>query len=289
LKIGYGKFYSVVFNSINLKLGEDMGIWYSDSRMDWHEIEDDQVKKNANCVAVICREDKLIEGKEFSILKVKNFGKTFNLCEFEPFYDQPISTGGLMGGALVREDIIATAAHALEMKKIEELRFVFGYKMLNPSRPVKRISNKDIYRGVNIIHKVLNPSDYRADWALVKLDRKVEGQRVAVMSKSDISCDQSVYMIGYPMGLPLKYVHGAKVREIDNAYFDTDLDTYMGNSGSPVFNSDTHEMIGLVVRGNPRDLRWGGKDWISVVYPDPAISSWKPACIKISEFIRFVD
>jgi hypothetical protein len=144
--------------------------------MDWHEIEDEQVRKNANCVALICRDDKLIEGKEFSILKVKNFGKTFNLCEFEPFYDQPISTGALMGGVLVREDIIATAAHALEMKNIEELRFVFGYKMLNPTRPVKRISNKDIYRGVKIIHKVLNRSDYRADWALVKLDRKVEGQ-----------------------------------------------------------------------------------------------------------------
>ena len=56
--------------------------------------------------------------------------------------------------------------------------------------------------------------------------------------------------MGHPSGLPLKYADGARVFETENDYFSTNLDTFGGNSGSPVFNADTLEVEGILVRGD---------------------------------------
>jgi V8-like Glu-specific endopeptidase len=84
---------------------------------------------------------------------------------------------------------------------------------------------------------------------------------LAAISKKDISCDRPVHVIGHPMGLPLKYAAGARVRGLEEALFAADLDIYMGNGGSPVFSSDTHQVVGIVTQGDPRDLRQTSKGW----------------------------
>jgi hypothetical protein len=126
-----------------------------------------------------------------------------------------------------------------------------------------------------------------SDWALVKLDRKVEGQSVATLSTKDISCGQEVYVIGHPVGLPLKYALGACDMDVSGAYFSADLDVYSGNSGSPVFDGETHECVGMVVRGDNRDFRWMGNGWLSVIYPNREIYSTGAQCTKESEFIDY--
>jgi hypothetical protein len=263
-----------------------MGIWFGDDRMDFFEIQDEQVKKNADCVVAICMKDSLINTyKGFSILKVKNFGKTFNLCDNEPFSDQPIVAGRLASGFLVGEGIIATAGHMASEENVKDLRFVFGYKMLDPYKPVIRIPNDYIYKGVKIIRRVRSHKRDGGDWALVKLDRIAVGQPVANLSRKKIFNDQPVYTIGHPCGLPLKYAPGARVRNVNKTYFEAELDVFCGNSGSPVFSSDTHEVIGMVVRGDIMDFRWTGRCWISVIYPNSQISSEVPECTKASEFI----
>jgi V8-like Glu-specific endopeptidase len=190
-------------------------------------------------------------------------------------------------GFLVAEDVIATAAHFADKNNVTTLRIVFGYKMLDPCTPVTRISNGDIYEGVKIIDRIYNRMGNRSDWALVKLNRNVEGQTIAALSNKGISCHQPVYVIGHPCGLPLKYAPGAKVGDIREAYFGADLDIYSGNSGSPVFNKDTHEVTGMVVRGDNRDFRWTGKGWVSVIYPNPEIHSRGAQCTRVSEFSRY--
>jgi hypothetical protein len=210
--MGYGKFYFIVVNSVNLKIGETMGIWGKDSRVDFYEIEDEQVKKNADCVAAICKKDTLIDtNKGFFILKVKNYGKTFNLSDNEPFHHQPIAAGKLCTGVLVEEDMIATAGHCVKVMDGTDLRIVFGFKMEDPSTPVIRVPKNNIYKGVEIIRKVLIREFKKPNWALVRLDRKVVGQTVAALSKKDIFVDQPVYTMGHPCGLPLKYAPGAGI------------------------------------------------------------------------------
>lgn len=245
------------------------GIWYEDHRMDFNGITDERVKKNLNCAAAIMLKDNLIDEKNgFSRIKVKNYGDVFNLNEIESFYDQPISSGRLWSGFLVKKDIIATARHCVRESTLKELRIVFGYKILDQYTPVTKVSNENVYNCVKIISLVYTPKNNGADWALLQLDREVQGQEVVELSKDDVAPLQPVYVIGHPVGLPLKYAAGARVRSVEDALFLADQDLYMGNCGSPVFNSDTHEVIGIVVRDDTRDFRRTKKGWVSIIYPN---------------------
>jgi hypothetical protein len=258
--------------------------------MDCFGITDEQVKRNAKCVAAIVFEKNLIDEKNgFSTLKVKNYGKSFNLYEGEAFREQPVAVGRVCTGFLVKKDVIATAGHCACDETVKDLRIVFGYQMLDPYTPVTQLPNENIYKVVKIIRKVLNREVNRSDWALVQLDREVESQEVATLSKDEIKCHQSVYVMGHPLGLPLKYAPGAKVRGLEDTFFTADLDTYMGSSGSPVFNDKSHEVIGIVAHGDTRDFRWTGKGWASIMYPSGDINSKGPQCTRVSQFNAFVD
>jgi len=271
-----------------LEENQKRGIWYEDHRMDCFGITDERVKKNANGVAAIVFEKDLIDERNaFSTLKVKNYGKSFNLYEGEAFCEQPVTVGRVCTGFLVKKDVIATAAHCVLGYALSDLCFVFGFQMLDPYKPVTQVPNENIYKGSKIIACSYLPEGNRSDWALVKLDREVERQEIVALSKDEIKRDQPVYVMGYPAGLPLKYAPGAKVRGFKENFFSADLDTYMGSSGSPVFNADTHEVIGIVVHGDTRDFRWTGKGWASIIYPHRDIISMGPQCTRVSEFINY--
>lgn len=264
------------------------GIWNKESRVDYYEITDKQIRKNADCVAAICVEKDLIHNRQgFYTLRVKNYGKAFNLCQSEPFYHQDIAAGRLCTGFLVKEDMIATAGHCVNEQNIKDLCFIFGYKMVDSYAPLAEILPKDIYKGVRIIHRICKCMGNQSDWALVKLDRKVEGQEVVTLSEKKITYDKPVYIIGHPVGLPLKYSSGASVSDINEAYFSADLNVYNGSSGSPVFDSETHEVIGIVVRGDSRDFRLVESCWRSVIYSRTDRCSQEPECTRISELIAY--
>lgn len=271
---------------------ENLGIWGEDNRMDYHQLVNEQVKKNADCVAAICRQRDLIESsdwKGFSVMKHKSFGKTFNLCDYERFYNQPTASGPLCTGFLVKDNVIATAAHCTDEENVTDLRIVFGFNISDPHTPATQVPNEKIYKGVKIINRVYDPNGSGADWALVELDRCVEDQSIAVLSKESIAIDQPIYTLGHPCGLPLKYSAGAQVRRMNKACFAANLDVYSGNSGSPVFNYDTHKVIGIAVRGDGQDFRWTGRGWLSITYPTPSYRSMEPQCTKVSEFIEYCN
>src|SRR5262249_37357901 len=78
---------------------------------------------------------------------------------------------------------------------------------------------------------------------------------------------QAVHVIGHPSGLPAKFAGGAAVRNNQpNAFFVANLDTYGGNSGSPVFNSDTHVVEGILVRGDADFVQQGACS-VSLICP----------------------
>jgi hypothetical protein len=260
------------------------GAW-SDDLTDGYEITDEQINQNADCTAAICMKDSLIDANnEFSTLKVKNYGETFNLCDIEPFSHQPLAAGIMFTGFLVKDDVIATAGHEVNERNVTNLRILFGYKMVDSTTPMTTFANDNIYQGTKIIRRVHHPGGNGPDWALVKLDRKVVGQTVARFSTTEISCDQAIYVIGHPLGLPMKYAAGAYVGDVDKTSFMANLNIYSGNSGAPVFGLHTHEVIGIVVKGEKRDLRWTGNCWISVEY----LEGKKTQCTMVSEFIDIV-
>lgn len=168
----------------------------------------------------------------------------YDVASTEPFRDQPVAAVGT--AFLVRRQVIATALHvATRVTSAQELCFVFGYDVRN-GRPRTVFDADDVYMGGDILwgHR-------DEDIALVSLQRPVRGRRALPLRlRAKVRANEKVYVVGYPAGLPAKYADQACVT--DNRathFFKTNLDIMMCNSGSPVFSSDRHDVIGIVSRG----------------------------------------
>ena len=104
-----------------------------------------------------------------------------------------------------------------------------------------------------------------ADYAVVELDRPVTGRSPLMFRTSgQISDNAGLVVIGHPSGIPTKVAGGANVRSQDNGFFVANLDTYGGNSGSAVFNSQSGVVEGILVRGE-RDFVYQGNCKVSKV------------------------
>jgi AraC-like DNA-binding protein len=258
------------------------GRGHSNKRLDYFEISDDRVRHNVLSAATICMKgDLLADGDGYFALRTGIYGSTFNLGEAEAFYHQPVGVGEMCTGVLVGDDVVVTAAHFVNEQNVSGLRFLFDFVMQDPITPEEKIPAANIYKGVAIIERFHNPD---ADWAAIKLDRKVTGREKAVVSRRNLFFEQPLYVIGNPCGLPLKFSTGAFVDEISDSYFRTGLDVYGGSSGAPVFCAETHELVGLVSRFTPTDFRWTGEKWITLSYPktDPEFRGAR--CTRASQF-----
>jgi len=257
------------------------GVFDEDNRKDFFQIEDKKAKENALSTTAIVKKDSLIDqGNGYSLLKTGTFGEIYNLYQEEPFYFQPSSRGLLFTGFLVDEDVVATAGHKVNRENVRDFRFIFGYHMESENNPVTRIPNDQVYQGIETLDCTYTRDRAELDWALVRLDRKVKGKRPLTLSQQEISCNNEVYVIGYPVGLPLKYAAGARICDCNETNFLSDLDIYSGNSGSPIFDSKTNEVVGMIIQGHYRDFRWTGKDWISVSYPCREFETRYAQCLR---------
>ena len=240
-------------------------IYGTDDRQDVFEVTDPANLNDIESVmSLFSASDVADNGDETSTLRTQNFRTSQNLCPNERFGEQPI--GCFCSGFLVAPDIVATAGHCVNANNVTSVRFVFGFRMLDAKTAQTRVSNTEIYRGVSIIGREEIATG--ADWALVRIDRAVTDHPLAqIRTEGKVSDAQEVHVIGHPVGLPTKFAGGAAVRDNEpKAFFVANLDTYGGNSGSPVFNSDTHVVEGILVRGET-DFAMSGTCRVSLVCP----------------------
>jgi len=222
-------------------------IYGKDNRLDMYRVSKKEVLDNAAATVSLWNKNDLFHVKESEsiILLTRSFGSARYLCKDEPFWSQV--TGPHCSGFLVGDDIVVTAGHCITTKdSMLEKVFVFGFKMKDSSKVVDEVSDDNIYYPVEIISRQLTNTG--ADYCVVRLDRKVKGVKPMVLAKEDAKVGDDIYVLGHPSGLPLKYADGAKVIRTFFSHFEATLDTYGGNSGSPVFNSN-HEVVGILVRG----------------------------------------
>ncbi len=198
--------------------------------------------------------------KTFSLKTVK-FGDKLNLCPKERFREQPM--GAFCSGSLVGDDLIMTAGHCItDQTKCDDAKIVFGFALKNTgAAATTKMGAGDVYTCKKIITRFLggepgsvNPAGQRLgpDYALIQLDRKVTGHKpLAINRGQNLKKGDKMMVIGHPVGLPLKIAAGSSVRDASQqGYFVTDLDTFGGNSGSPVFNTATRLIEGILVRGD---------------------------------------
>jgi hypothetical protein len=243
------------------------GVYGVDDRKDHYEITEVRVADNTeSTVALFDAADVVDNGDGTSSLPAGTFQVAQRLCASERFKDQPC--GAFCSGFLVAPDLVATAGHCVDPRYLGDptrLRFVFGYRMSGPLSPTLRVPNTDVYRGTGLVAHRL--TEGATDWAVVRLDRSAAGRPALPLRREGRIADGApVYVLGHPCGLPLKYAPGATVRRnAAPACFTANLDTYGGNSGSPVFSA-THEVEGILVRGDT-DFVWNGSCRVSTVFP----------------------
>jgi hypothetical protein len=255
-------------------------IYGIDDRRDLFQLPAGPDRDDADCVVALFRAASISDnGDGTSTLSTDNFGVAYSLCASEPFRNQP--TGAFCTGFLVAPDIIATAGHCLNSGNLTTVRFVFGFRMRDASNAEPVIANSEIYSGAALLGHQLTPNG--TDWALVRLDRQVTNHRIASIRRTGrIADSESVHVIGHPAGLPIKFAGGAVVRDNTPApFFVANLDTYGGNSGSPVFNSTTHEVEGILVRGEIDFVEQGGCQ-VSLICPTTGCRG--EDCTRTTEF-----
>lgn len=191
------------------------------------------------------------------------FGEAYNLCSGEKFREQP--AGAFCSGALVGEDLVMTAGHCIVTEgDCKSAAFVFGYAVNEAGGKARtEIPAGEVYTCSKIIKRqfvnVTTTEDnmettvYGPDYALIRLDRSVKGHKpLSINRGGGLKKGTPLFVTGHPTGLPFKFAGNARViKEVDesSSYFGTNLDTFGGNSGSPVFNAETLLIEGIHVRG----------------------------------------
>jgi hypothetical protein len=218
--------------------------------------EDDKaVLAVARSVAAIVRRSALKQVSSGWVLHVDSLKKTekgTNLCTNDRDYGCPAAK--IFGtGFLVEENVIATAGHVAYMKNgdygdfLDSAYVLFDYTWGPGNTAITDFTNDQVYEAKSVLARRYDTED---DWALIELDRAVVGRtKLECRAAGQVSGSARVYMIGHPSGLPQRLAPSAEVFDTTVcSYFYAGLDSWPGNSGSPVFNAATNLVEGLLVR-----------------------------------------
>lgn len=272
-------------NSIVAEIKKRQKVIYgTDDRQDINDLIDQRLLFDSeSVVAVIPNRAISDNGDGTSTISGRTHGQIKNLCNSEPFRTQPVIAN--CTGFLVDPSFLVTAGHCIEESTLKNFKFIFGFEAENNGNIRTTFDNNDIYEAIRIVGRRLESSG--PDWAIVQLDRPVlDRTPLEVRRTGKIPDNQEVHVIGHPSGLPKKVAGNANVREnSDSDFFVANLDTYGGNSGSPVFNSNTHIVEGILVRGDT-DFILNGSCYVSNTCSDEGCRG--EDCNRISELAHLI-
>jgi hypothetical protein len=191
-------------------------------------------------------------------LEYQVYGSFNALCRSERFWEQPVVLERRAGtfdafgfsGYLVGPTTVLTCRHAWEWVAPEPQFAVFDYAVDAGRHLATEIPASRAFP-IRAKPRAVAPDGARgpaADWLLLELERPVTHLgSVPPPAVKPARSGRPVYALGHPRGLPLKLVDAAHVLAVQPATFRTDLDTFVGNSGSPVFDGLSHALVGIVL------------------------------------------
>jgi V8-like Glu-specific endopeptidase len=181
-----------------------------------------------------------------------------NLCATERFRDDP--TAGTCSGTLIDNDLVLTAGHCVSTAAdCANRRFVFNY-YLTAADTLRTVTTEDIFGCASVVARKQGPVDY----AVVRLDRPATPRfSPAPLSTGNaaLARGQNVAVIGSGSGIPFKLDSGGSVRDPRSGtldYFVATTDTFGGNSGSGVYETNGYTVAGILARGDTDYVDNGG-------------------------------
>ena len=231
-----------------------------DSRTELFQHPDSKLKEMADSVAIfvhssqvnISGDEATLEGYTLNQMSEMGWlvrGTNAPMCSGELFTSQPAP--GFCTGFLVGEDTLVTAGHCLQKTPCADTNVVFGFQM-DSADSLASLTTKHVFRCTKVIAQVLPDQNNRfLDYAIIKLDRPTGRAGLDYAIEDHLEAQNNVAVLGHPSGLPMKVASDAFVMSNNpsDPFFVTNLDTFGSNSGSPVINTDTYQVEGILVRG----------------------------------------
>jgi V8-like Glu-specific endopeptidase len=179
----------------------------------------------------------------------REFGTT-NFSNDVKYLDQPAI--GSCSGFLIAPNILVTAGHCINsMEDANQFVWVFDYT--SESEFVKnrklQFEKDNIYEVESIITSEYVENTGDDDYAILRLKRKSDRAPYRFRTSGQVLDGGAINTIGCPTGLPLKFSTDATV--VDNSpkkWFKSNIDSFPGNSGGPVFDQNGF-IEGILVRG----------------------------------------
>jgi len=171
------------------------------------------------------------------------------VCAEEAFSNQPTVAG--CTAFLVSPKHIVTAGHCIgeQSCKVGLYYWLFDYQMPENGPFVNKKPKKNFVSCERIVKRVLDPKTHM-DYTLIEIKQKVLNREPLKFRRSGKpSIGDELVVVGHPSGLPTKIADGAQIRDINDVFLTANLDTFGGNSGSPVINVNSGEVEGILVRG----------------------------------------
>ncbi len=226
-------------------------IYGEDNRVYVEEFDSPAIQTLSLSVGAIVHESRIEpQGDRIKIWGEK-LSESHYVCEDERFAND--FTTVKCTGFLVGPDLFLTAGHCIKgPTDCENKKILLNFKKSllqtideeNSSFPVE-----NMYGCKEIIHREY---DYETqnDYSLIKLDRKVKDREpLLYRGANKIGDKENLFVIGHPSGLAQVIALGKVIKNENPYFFSTNLDTFSGNSGGPVFNAQTLEVEGILVRG----------------------------------------
>ncbi len=205
------------------------------------------LKKMASSVAIQI-ENKYFQNNILNLENAPTLSQRSNLCKDESFANQPAI--GECTAFLIGPDLMMTAGHCFDIdytKTIAEncksYKWVFDYEKGKTTKKENTYSCKEV-------EHILADYEEERDYAIFRLDRKVENKPFFKVTLNKIEKGTKLAMIGSPLGAYKKITAGGKFLGMKNHLLMADLDTFGGNSGGPIINMKTKEVVAVLIQGS---------------------------------------
>ncbi len=251
---------AVASNQTNAS-AQNIAIYGNNTLRDWYKV-DKSLRELSESVAAFVSGDSLRFDKSRKVykpLKLETLGDNYSLAESADFKKQKVLS--YCSGSLVSPYLVLTAGHCIEYNPKDPYYYkntyiVFGWKQYAQGRYSSTFSPRQVYNINRVLIRKLTRGgiNYGEDYALVELDRRVSGIDPLPIDRTGefLVKGNKVFTIGYPLGMSVKITDpaDAEIKRVGKNKFITNLDTFGGSSGAPVFDSYTRRITGVHVTGN---------------------------------------
>lgn len=235
----------------------------------------DKIKTNALAVACLMTSSEIIE-TELNYVFSSRVGNLSDRVsnkymddEIPPKFNAPLAPNekfrdelapGFGSAFLIRRKKIMTAGHCvcpndspklMSKEWMDTVRVVFRFHKTQSNQDKRIFDKDDVYKIKKVVSYNFNPnSRIESDWAIIKLDRPVDIKIKSLEFNYFPSEGSEIYALGCPTGTAVKFAGPSRIRKINfQSQMKSDIDTFAGNSGCPIFDRATNKVIGILTRG----------------------------------------